>query len=270
MSNLRLTIDLLPKGAWGNDFSKTLSKKDWDILRNHAYAKANHRCVICGNKGGELDAHEVWDFDIGTKTQTLKDIIALCPACHGVKHMHNSERIGYRDSTKAHFLKVNNCNQMVFAKHYAEQQFLFAERNKVLRWKVKADFSRFGGRGIEIKSRNIPLISDPYFRLNWNRVSHNQIFDVVPYMNLIEQKSMPFVHSIEVDNYQGVVRVTADHANKIQWICGEEIIKTKYNIIGRFNTTFSVENLEYPSIWFKLIGDGGETCSREFALQKIK
>lgn len=72
MSNLRLTIDLLPKGAWGNDFSRTLSKKDWDTLRNHAYAKANHRCVICGNKDSKLDAHEVWDFDVGTKTQTLK------------------------------------------------------------------------------------------------------------------------------------------------------------------------------------------------------
>lgn len=183
--------------------------------------------------------------------------------------MRNSERIGYGDSAKAHFLKVNNCSQMIFAKHYAEQQFLFEERNNVMRWKVKADLSRFGGKGIEIKSRNIPLISNPYFGLNWNRVSHKQIFDVVPYTNLIEPMSMPFVHSIEVDNYQGVVRVTVDHANKIQWICGKEIIKTKYNIVGRFITTFSVENLEYPYIWFKLIGDGGETCSREFALRKI-
>lgn len=158
---------------------------------------------------------------------------------------------------------------MVFAKHYAEQQFLFEERNNVLRWKIKANLSRFGGKGIKIKSRNIPLISDPYFGLNWNRVLHDQIFDVVPYANLIESKLVPFVHSIEVDNYQGVIQITANHANKIQWICGKEVIKTKYNIIGGFNTTFSVENLEYPSIWFKLIGEGGETNSQKFALQKI-
>ena len=34
MTNLKLTIELLPKGAWGNDFSKTLSKKDWDTIRS--------------------------------------------------------------------------------------------------------------------------------------------------------------------------------------------------------------------------------------------
>lgn len=33
----KLTIDLLPKGAWGNDLSKTLSKKDWDTLREACY-----------------------------------------------------------------------------------------------------------------------------------------------------------------------------------------------------------------------------------------
>jgi len=37
MSNLILTIDLLPKGAWGNNFSKTLSKKDWDVIRDACY-----------------------------------------------------------------------------------------------------------------------------------------------------------------------------------------------------------------------------------------
>ena len=37
MKNYKLTIDLLPKGAWGNDFSKTLSQKNWDILRNKCY-----------------------------------------------------------------------------------------------------------------------------------------------------------------------------------------------------------------------------------------
>ena len=29
MKDLKLTIELLPKGAWGNDFSRTLSKNDW-------------------------------------------------------------------------------------------------------------------------------------------------------------------------------------------------------------------------------------------------
>ncbi|MCL2860812.1 MAG: hypothetical protein FWE22_00150 [Firmicutes bacterium] len=48
MKNLILTIDLLPKGAWGNNLSKILPKKDWDILRQKCYEKAINRCVICG------------------------------------------------------------------------------------------------------------------------------------------------------------------------------------------------------------------------------
>lgn len=84
MKDLKLNIELLPKGAWGNDFSRTLAKKDWDTLRRVCYDKANHKCTICGFETDDLDAHEVWDFDIKTKTQTLKDIIAICSKCHGV------------------------------------------------------------------------------------------------------------------------------------------------------------------------------------------
>jgi len=44
------------------------------------------------------------------------------------------------------------------------------------------------------------------------------------------------------------------------------LIKTKYNICGRFETSFCVENLTGSSICFKLIGDGGETMSLPFEL----
>lgn len=66
MNKFKLTIDLLPKGAWGNNLSSILPKKDWDTLRNFCYEKARHKCAICGSSG-ELDAHEVWDFDIKSK-----------------------------------------------------------------------------------------------------------------------------------------------------------------------------------------------------------
>ena len=133
MKNLKLTIDLLPKGAWGTNLSTTLPKKAWDILRQAAYERANNKCSCCG-KDGDLQAHEVWDFDILTKTQILKDIVALCPACHGVKHFRNSQRIGYGEHAKAHFLKVNNCNLNDFVEHYMAAESLFHERNTVDKW----------------------------------------------------------------------------------------------------------------------------------------
>ena len=60
MEELKLTINMLPKGAWYNDFSKTLSKKHWDILREFALKRANGRCEICGYKTDDLDVHEEW------------------------------------------------------------------------------------------------------------------------------------------------------------------------------------------------------------------
>ena len=111
MNELKLTIELLPKGAWNNDLSKTLSKKDWNILRQVALKRANGNCEICGYKTDDLDVHEEWDFDINNKTQTLRDIKAICTRCHGVKHFRNSKRLGFEEEAKKHFMKVNNCNE---------------------------------------------------------------------------------------------------------------------------------------------------------------
>ena len=71
-----------------------------------------------------------------TKTQTLKDIIAICSKCHGVKHIRNSQRLGLGENAKRHFMEVNNCNELEFAKHLAKAQMDFAERNKIDRWKI--------------------------------------------------------------------------------------------------------------------------------------
>lgn len=55
MEDLKLTINMLPKGAWNNDFSKTLSKKDWDKLREFALKRAKGKCEICGYQTNDLD-----------------------------------------------------------------------------------------------------------------------------------------------------------------------------------------------------------------------
>ena len=139
MKNLKLTMDLLPRGAWGNNLSKTLPKKEWDLLRQSAYERAGNKCVCCGSDG-ELDAHEVWDFDIPTKTQTLTDIVALCEKCHGVNHFRHSVMIGYGEHAKQHFLKINKCNMETFAAHFIEAENLFNERNKVDKWTMKVPY----------------------------------------------------------------------------------------------------------------------------------
>lgn len=236
----------------------------------------------------------------------MKDIIALCPACHGVKHMRNSERIGYGESSKRHFLKINNCDDITFAGHYAEAQLLFDERNKVKRWKIKADLDKFGGKGIEIKERNIPKIISPYEGVDWETAEcirtiadNNESLQAElgePYVTVLlaEQDKdggglryalktgpkyflsrpqnyigEPKIRSIAVDNYQGTITVDSYDVNKIEWLMDDKIIKTKYNVVGNFITSFSVEDLDGSNIQFRLIGDGGQACSQIFKLAKI-
>ena len=262
MYNLQLSIDLLPKGAWGNNLSTTLPQKDWDTLRETCYKKALNMCSICGQSGAELHAHEVWEFDIAAKTQTLKDIVALCSACHGVKHMRNSERTGYGEQAKAHFIKINRCSPQDFEWHYEQAKNLFEERNKIERWKLIADLDKFGGKGIKVIQRQIPIIINPYEDVDWANAGRVKVVShkvVLP----------PRISLVEVDNYQGIIKVVAYGTNKIQWFSDEKLIKQKFNFGGKFTTEFSVGNLKGSYLSFKLVGSGGITLSQQFKLQSI-
>lgn len=269
MKDFKLTIDLLPKGAWGNDFSKTLSKKDWDTIRNKCYERANHKCEICGYVTDDLDAHEVWNFNVENKTQTLLDIIALCSRCHGVKHIRNSYRLGYGEDAKTHFMKVNNASELDFIAHITEAEMKFEEQNKVYRWNIVADLNRFGLKNSTIKERNIPFIKNPYQDTDWRTITFEDKKKLFQYYQSSPPKywiNPPKVISIDVDNYQGIIEILCDDVNKIQWYLDKQKIKTKYNVIGKFKTTLKVENLNGKELTFTLFGDGGKTFSKTFEL----
>ena len=253
MRDLKLKIELLPKGAWGNDFSKTLSKKDWDILKNECYKRANHKCAICGYKTDDLDAHEVWDFNTETRTQTLIDIVALCSKCHGVKHIRNSQRLGFGENTKKHFMKVNNCSELEFATHLFKAQIEFEERNKIYRWKMIANLEKFGGKGINFKQSYIPYILNPYTKESLEILSN-------------DCSLLPRVKSLEINNYEGTINLICDRTNRIEWIGDEDLFQVKFNFGMTFKTQINVKNLNYKNIYFKLYGDYGEFVSKKFKL----
>ena len=266
MKRYRLEIDLLPKGAWNNDFSKTLSKNDWDRLREACYKRANGKCQICGYETSDLDAHEMWKFDVQNKTQTLKDIIGICSKCHGVIHFKNSVRLGFGESAKKHFMKVNNVSEMDFANHLTQAIFDYEERNKIYRWKIVADLEKFGGSGIEIKQSIIPFIKNPYENVDWDKLSFEDtksLFEIKSNNNLI---GAPKIVWIDVNNYQGTIRIKSLFSDKIEWFLDDKKIKTKYNVGGLFNTEFRVKNLIGKQLKFKFTGIGGETMSKTFEL----
>lgn len=258
MNNLKLKIELLPKGAWGNDFSRTLSKKDWDLLRKTCYERANHKCSICGHITDELDAHEVWDFDMETKTQTLVDIVALCSRCHGVKHLRNSQRLGYSENSKKHFMEVNKCDEFEFANHLTKALLLFEERNKVYRWNIVADLKKFGGEGIQIKKRYIPYVKNPYSQSMLENLKN-------------ECDYFPRIIDININNYEGSITVTCDKTNKIIWYNDKSAeIQFNYAFGEKLISKFSVVDLHCHFVSFKLIGEYGEKISKKFYLSSIK
>lgn len=266
MEELKLTINMLPKGAWNNDFSKTLSKKDWDKLRDFALKRANGKCEICGYETSNLDVHEEWEFDVKKKTQTLKKIIAICSKCHGVKHFKNSVRLGYGEEAQEHFMKTNNCSEMEFASHLNKSLLDYNERNSVLRWKIVANLDKFGGRGIEIKQNKIPLIKNPYEHVDWDKLSFDDtknLFEIKRNKTLI---GSPKIVSIDVDNYQGSIQIKALFADRIEWYLDDKKIKTKYNTAGLFTTALKIKNLIGKNLYFKLISMGGETISKNFEI----
>ncbi len=266
MNNFKLEINLLPLGAWDNDLSKTLTKKDWDTLRNVCYEKANHRCQICGAETDDLDAHEVWDFNITNKTQTLKNIIGICTKCHGVIHYKNSVRLGYGNEAKMHFIKVNNCSEMEFASHLHKAISDFEERNKVYRWKIVADLSNFGGEGIELKTRNVPMIINPYENIELSKLNQSdkrKLFEISRCQDLV---GPPKIISIDVNNFQGIITIDSLFTDKIEWFLDNIKIKTKYNVVGEFKTKISVADLMGHFLSFKLTNKNGYLKSKDFEL----
>lgn len=269
MGEFKLTIDLLPKGAWNNDLSKTLPKKDWDTLREICYKKADHKCQICGAKTDDLDAHEVWEFNIQKKTQTLKEIIGICSKCHGVKHFKNSVRLGYGEQAKEHFIKVNKCSEMEFASHLNQALIEYEERNKVFRWKMIADLSKFGGENIELKFKETPLIIDPYKNINWFLISYKDTKTLFQISKTESLLGPPKILSAIVNNYQGTITIKSLFTDKIEWFLDGIKIKTKYNVIGKFHTTFSVNGLQGQTLYFKLTNQNGFVQSKGYILEKM-
>lgn len=105
----KLTLELVPGPQWKINLRSELPPKDWDKLRKAVYMAANHQCELCGGKGRKhpVECHEQWHYDDKYHRQTLMGLIALCPACHEVKHFGMAETLGHGARARKHLAKVN-------------------------------------------------------------------------------------------------------------------------------------------------------------------
>lgn len=271
MKKLKLTIDLLPRGAWGSNLSKSLSQRDWDILRRAAYERAGYKCCICG-AGGQLEAHEVWDFDIETETQTLIEIIGICKSCHMVKHFRHTKLIGGEKQAKQHFIKINECDEATFEAHFETAVEKFEALSEVEEWKNgTSDLEKFGGKGIDMPRPKIMKIINPYEAVDFETYEGLPLFEIK--RNDTFWDLPPKIISVSADSQEGKIIVTARRTDKIQWLSltGKDdtegnVIKTIYNNVGKFISKFNVKGIGASYLRFKLTGAGGQALSLPFTI----
>lgn len=151
---MKLTIELVPSTSFYNNVRALLTQAQWDIVRKQVYAQAWHLCQICGGKGPKhpVEAHEIWEYDDKRHIQKLAGMIALCPACHQVKHIGLAQLNGQFDKALTHLMKVNKITKPKAITYIKTQFELWASRSE-FDWKL--DVATLKDYGIDIKKLKV-------------------------------------------------------------------------------------------------------------------
>ena len=146
-SGARLTVELVPGSCWYTNVRSEVSRDAWDRLRRPVYRRARWRCEVCGGRGRDhpVECHEVWQYDDLARVQRLVGLIALCPACHGVKHLGRSYLMGHDEEAIAHLRAVNGWTAD-HADTYVELVFAIWELRSRVSWHL--DLRWLAERGI--------------------------------------------------------------------------------------------------------------------------
>ena len=128
---MKLEVELIPRSSFFTNLRSELSKEKWDVLRKKCYSNAGYRCEICSGKGEDwpVECHEVWSYKGGI--QKLMRLIALCPACHMVKHFGLAKLQGNGDKALTHLMTVNKISKQAAEAHISEAFETWHDRNQV-------------------------------------------------------------------------------------------------------------------------------------------
>lgn len=135
MSLPKLSCELVPSNQWGTNLRSVLVPAVWDALRKACYERAGHRCEICNGVGKlhPVECHETWEYTDGPVfIQKLTGLIALCPACHKVKHLGFALSQGKRAyySALGHLKEVNGWSEDKLYDYVATQFQIHAIRSQ--------------------------------------------------------------------------------------------------------------------------------------------
>jgi hypothetical protein len=138
---VKLEIELIPRSSFFTNVRSLVSQTQWDIIRKKCYQQAGYRCEICNGKGPKwpVECHEVWHYNPKTLVQKLVRLIALCPACHEVKHFGLARVKGRDHIAKAHLMEINKIGSEEADRHIGKAFNIWKTRN-MEEWELDVSF----------------------------------------------------------------------------------------------------------------------------------
>lgn len=133
---LKLTIELVPSTSFYSNIRSNVTATQWKNIRTKSYARAGHKCEICGDVGQNqgvrhaVECHEIWHYDDVKKIQKLTGLISLCPNCHSVKHAGRAQLVGKLHVVIGQLLKVNNMTEDEVMNYIMQSFATWRERSK--------------------------------------------------------------------------------------------------------------------------------------------
>jgi len=150
----RLVVELVPRTCWWSNVRSNVSKADWETCKRFVRERSGDRCEICGGRGPRwpVECHEEWSYDDDRGIQTLVGLIALCPACHEVKHLGRAEVVGDGDRALTHLARVNKW-PMERAILYRNLVFEIWQMRSATQWELDVSFLSLLGIEAEVRDR---------------------------------------------------------------------------------------------------------------------
>jgi hypothetical protein len=136
-----LTIELVPRTCWYTNVRSNVPPAEWERLRRIVFSRAGNVCEICGGRGSKwpVECHEVFAYDDSARVQKLQRLMALCPACHEVKHIGLAGVRGKRANATAHLARVNHWTRED-AELYIEACFEIWYRRSCHEWELDLSY----------------------------------------------------------------------------------------------------------------------------------
>lgn len=144
-----LYIDLIPRSSWYSNARSAMRPETWKRVSLAVRERADMTCEVCGAIADPANrqyhaAHERWDFDETTRSQTLRRLMCLCDACHAATHYGHTELEGDVEAAQERLMALNGWDELRLLEHI-DRAFEVWRRRSAAEWRVDVSMLRAAG-----------------------------------------------------------------------------------------------------------------------------